>query len=169
MENTLRNPQFALEPAELLHFFLSHLNRIYCAKSELIEKLPLLEERAFFLDLRHAVRETIDAVCMQIIRMKEIYIKLDAVYQSESCIGLTGILDEAFQSVGGPNDSAALGDLSILFYMQNIESIEMSSFKVLMRVADGLQQPAVAQLLAECFDEAQEDKALFRAITDNYL
>jgi ferritin-like metal-binding protein YciE len=53
--------------------------------------------------------------------------------------------------------------------MQNIESIETASFKVMMRVAERLERPDVAQLLRECYDEAREDKALFLAITENYL
>ena len=101
--------------------------------------------------------------------MRQIYIQLDAFYQEESCVGLAGILDEAFQSIGKPGDSPALRDLSILFYMQNIESIEAASFNMLMRVADRLQRPDIEQLLRECFDEAKDDKALFRQITQNYL
>jgi len=101
--------------------------------------------------------------------MKEIYILLDAWYQPESCIGLIGILDEAFQSIGNPSESHSLRDLSILFYMQNIESIESASFKVMIHVADKLAQPEVVQLLLECYDEAREDKILLKQITENYL
>ena len=50
-------------------------------------------------------------------------IRLDAFYTPESCIGLLGFLDEAFQSIGPPLDSPPLRDLSILFYRHNIESI----------------------------------------------
>lgn len=164
-----RNPSKELSRAELETFFISHLNRIYCAKSQLVDKLPLLNSRANFLDLRQAIEETIEDVRQQIGRMKEIYIMLDSFYQPESCVGLTGILDEAFQSIGIPGESAALRDLSILFYMLNIESIETASFKTLLQVADRLEQPGIAQLLAECYDESQEDKKLFRQITENYL
>lgn len=164
-----RNPAKELSRAELETFFISHLNRIYCAKSQLVDKLPLLNSRANFMDLRQAIDETIEDVRQQIGRMKEIYIMLDSFYQPESCVGLTGILDEAFQSVGKPGGSAALRDLSIIFYMLNIESIETASFKTLLKVADRLEQAGIAQLLAECYDEAQEDKKLFRQITENYL
>jgi len=164
-----RNPANDLSSIELRRFFISHLNRIYCAKNQLVDKLPLLGARAHFLDLRQAVDETIDAVRLQIQRMNRIYILMDDLYRVESCVGLTGILDEAFQSVGVPGDSPALRDLSILFYMQNIESIESASFHVLLRVVARLQRPDIMQLLRECYDEAREDKALFKAITKNYL
>lgn len=169
MENHPRNPAIELSPAELRQFFIGHLNRIYCAKSQLVDKLPELSGRSYFRDLQQAIQETIAVLHLQIARLKEIYIAVDAFYQPESCIGLVGILDEAFQSIGVPGESPALRDLSILFYMQNIESIETASFKIMMRVADRLAQPGVAQLLAECYDEAMEEKVLFREITENYL
>lgn len=169
MERETRKPSKELSQLELRHFFISHLNRIYCAKSQLTDKLPELARRSHFLDLQQAIEETVEAVKNQIVRMKAIYIKLDAFYHPESCVGLVGVLDEAFQSIGSPDDSPELRDLSVLFYMQNIESIESASFKTMMFVADKLDEPEIAQLLLECYDEAREDKILFKEITQNYL
>jgi ferritin-like metal-binding protein YciE len=169
MNSQPRNPSHELSEAELKVFFISHLNRIDCAKNQLVDKLPLLIKRAHFLDLRQGIEETIEAVQLQIGRMKQMYILLNAFYQPESCVGLIGILDEAFQSIGKPGDNPALRDLSVLFYMQNIENIETASFKSLLRVSERLRQPDIVQLLRECYDEAQEDKILFGQITENYL
>lgn len=169
MTTIVRNPSKELNTQELRHFFISHLNRIYCAKSQLLDKLPELEKRAQFLDLQQAIGETIEVVGLQINRMKDIYILMDDFYRPESCVGLIGILDEAFQSVGAPNESPSLSDLSLLFYMQNIESIEMTSFKMMMLVAEKMQKADIVQLLRECFDEAKDDKILLREITGNYL
>lgn len=169
MENQPRHPKAALNPAELKYFFLSHLHRIYCAKSQLIEKLPLLQDDSNFLDLKQAIGETIEAVQQQILRMKDIYILLDAWYKPESCVGLVGILDEGFQSVGILEEGPALRDMSVLFYMYNIESIETASFKTMLFVAGKMGQPDVMQLMQECYDDAREEKILFRQITENYL
>lgn len=169
MDTEKRLPLFKLSKKDLEHFFISHLNRIYCAKSQLVEKLPELGKRSTFLDLRQAIDETVELVENQIRRMREIYIALDAMYTPKSCVGLVGLLDEAFQSIGDPRDSAALRDLSVLFYMQNIESIEMASFKTMMLVADQFADAEITQLLRECYDEAKEDKLLLLEITKNYL
>lgn len=169
MGNPPRIPLHDLSQAELRHFFISHLNRIYCAKNELAEKLPFLGQRSYFRDLEQAIGETVEVVQLQMERIRLIYIALDAFYEPESCVGLIGILDEAFQSIGSPDDSPALRDLSILFYMQNIESIEIASFKTMMHVAGGLQQRHIEQLLLECFDEAQEENVLFRQIAEKYF
>ena len=169
MADQPRNPTNDLSSDELRHFFISHLNRIYCAKSQLAEKLPELAKRTFFLDLQQAIEETVEIVENQLARIKEIYIRFDAFYHPESCSGLVGILDEAFQSIGSPGESPGLRDLSVLFYMQNIESIEIASFKMMLLVSDQLEEKAITQLLRECYDEAIEDKVLFNAITANYL
>jgi len=169
MDTSLRIPIKSLNTDEFRTFFLSHLNRIYCAKSELVDKLPLLGKNSYFLDLKQAIDETIETVNLQIARMREIYRALDATYHPESCVGVIGILDEAFQSIGSPKDSPALRDLSILFYMQNIESIETASFDMLTRVAGRFEQDGIAQLLLECYDDAREEKVLFRQISNNYF
>lgn len=167
--NVPRTPEKELGQDDLMKFFISHLNRIYCAKNQLVDNLPQLKSHAHFLDLRHAIDETVEVVQNQIRRMREIFILLDTFYTHESCTGLIGLLDEAFQSIGPQSDKPALRDLSILFYMQNIESIETASFKVMMLVANKMENPEVVQLLRECYDEANEDRILFKQIIDKYV
>jgi ferritin-like metal-binding protein YciE len=158
-----------LDQAELRRFFISHLNRIYCAKNQLADKLPIIAGNTHSPELRLAVSQATDCVRVQIGRLEEIYARLHASYMPESCIGLLGFLDEAFQSIGPPLDRPSLRDLSILFYMQNIESIEMASFDVMTRVADKLNEFQVARLLRECHDDARQDKALFNSIAGQYI
>jgi ferritin-like metal-binding protein YciE len=169
VETEPRRPLKELSRQELRQFFISHLNRIFCAKSQLADKLPELAGRSHFLDLRQAIGETVEIVADQIARIKQMYIALDAFYRPEGCAGLAGILDEAFQSIGVPGESPALRDLSILFYLQNMESIEMASFKMMIYVAAKLEEPGVEQMLLECFDEAKDDNVLLKEITANYL
>jgi ferritin-like metal-binding protein YciE len=166
--NEPRLPRTDISREDLLSFFLSHLNRVYCAKNQLVEKLPQLAKQARFLDLRQAIEETVEIVTDQIKRMREIFILLDSFYTYESCTGLIGMLDEAFQSIGSRAAKPELRDLSILFYMQNIESVEIASFDVLLRIANKLNEPEVAQKVRECYDEAKEDKMLFKQIAANY-
>ena len=169
MDTETRLPLSELNQEDLLAFFVSHLNRIYCAKSQLVEKLPELSKQAHFLDLKQAIDETVDIVRGQIQRMRQMYILLDSIYHSESCNGLIGLLDEAFQYIGTNGNKPGLRDLSILFYMQNIESIEMASFYMLMVVTEKLGEPEVTQLLQECYDEAREDRILLKQIANYYI
>jgi ferritin-like metal-binding protein YciE len=79
------------------------------------------------------------------------------------------LLDEAFQSISPLSGRPALRDLSILFYMQHIESIEMASFKIMLLIAGRLEHQEVSQLLLECYDESKEDRVLFKQLTAMYV
>ena len=164
-----RLPETGPSQQELLDFFTEHVARVYCAKSQLADKLPLLARQAGFLDLQQAIEETVEEIHAQLQRLREIFILLDTYYQPASCAGLVGILDEAFQSIGPQLLNKKLRDLSIIFYMQNIESIEVASFKILQIAARALERPDVVQLLRECYDEAREDTVLYKQLMSGYI
>jgi ferritin-like metal-binding protein YciE len=158
-----------MKDTDLHDFFISHLNRIFCAKNQLVERLPELRRKVEFRDLELAIGETIEVVELQIARMKQIYILLDSFNRYEDCSGLAGLLDETFQAIREHSDNGAFRDLSILFYLQIIEGVEMTSFGILMHVADKLGRPDVEQLLLECYDEAKDDRVLLTQISAHLI
>jgi len=153
----------------VLVYFTDHLNRICCAKTHLVNRLPEAAEAAHFTDVRHAVLETRDDVKKQIARMNEIFALLGAKQSDENCYSMTALLDEALLAIHHHADDAALRDMAILFYMQNIESIEQASFQVLQMAAVKLHDPQISQLLKENYDESKEDRALLLLLTSKYL
>jgi ferritin-like metal-binding protein YciE len=62
-----------------------------------------------------------------------------------------------------------LRDMSILFYLQNIESMEMASFQVLRIAAVKLKNKQIKQLLTENVDEAKESRTLLLLISAKYI
>jgi ferritin-like metal-binding protein YciE len=62
-----------------------------------------------------------------------------------------------------------LRDMSILFYLQNIESIEMASFQVLRIAAFKIKKPQIKQLLKENYNEAKETKTLLMLVSTKYV
>jgi len=158
-----------LNPEKTNRFFIDHLNRIYCAKSHLQDRLPEMRTSAYFTDLVHAITETLVDVEQQISRMNEIYLLLGIKPGFESCAGILGLIEDAFSAIHQGGDDPQTRDLSILFYLQNIESIEMASFKMLKLAAPQLERKKIKQLLKENFDEASDDLALLRLITFRYF
>lgn len=150
-------------------FFISHLNRIYCAKEHLIKMLPELGYLATFADLKQAIQETTEDVEKQLARMELIYELLDSGPSDESCNGLKGLIDDAFTAIQQQNTYMELRDLSILFYLQNIESVEMASFQVLRIAATKFRNPQIRQLLKENFEEAKADRTLLLLISAKYI
>jgi ferritin-like metal-binding protein YciE len=153
----------------LLAYFTDHLNRICCAKTHLVKRLPEASGLASFRDIRNAVDETREDVVKQIERMNEIFQLLGAEQSDEPCYGMITLLDEALQAIHHHADDAALRDMAILFYLQNIESIEQASFQVLQMAAVRLHDKRISQLLKENHDESKEDRALLLLLTSKYL
>jgi ferritin-like metal-binding protein YciE len=158
-----------LGPDRLQKFFINNLDRIYCAKKHMVDRFPEIAEQAYFSDLSHAITETVDDVKKQIVRMDEIYKRLGAENSITGCTGLAAMIEEAFVAINGHKDDTALRDMAILFYMQNMESIEVASFQVLQMMAVKLKDPEIQQLLKENFDEAKEDRVLLLMITAKYI
>ncbi|TCC92395.1 DUF892 family protein [Pedobacter frigiditerrae] len=154
---------------KLKTFFIGHLDKIYCAKIHLITRLPQLLEQAHFADLKSAILETINHVENEISRMEMIYTILDSTYSDCNAKGLTGLVEDAFSAIQQQGKDRELRDLSILFYLQNIESVEMASFQILQMAAVKIKNKQIANLLKENYEEAKADRTLFLLIASKYI
>jgi ferritin-like metal-binding protein YciE len=150
-------------------FFINHLDKIYAAKSHLVSRLPLIANEVHFSDLRYAINETVDDVEKQMARMELIYTLLDAETNKGNSSGLVGLVDDAFEDIKLHRSEHELRDLSIAFYMHNIESMEMASFQILQMAAVKLKNKQVKQLLKENYDEAKADRSLVLLIASKYV
>ncbi|WP_316739201.1 DUF892 family protein [Pedobacter aquatilis] len=158
-----------LGSVRLKKFFLKHLDRIYGAKEHLVKKLPELLKEAEFNELRKAIENTVYNVEKQIARMQLIYTLLDSNPNHGSIHGVSGLIDDAFEAINEQIGDAELQDLSIIFYLQNIESIEMSSFQILQMAAIKLHNPHINKLLKDNYDEARSDRTLLLLISSKYI
>ncbi len=150
-------------------FFVDHLNRIYCAKSHLAERLPEIYEEAGFADLKNAIKETIQIIETQIARMDEIFELLNLQYSFENCSALITFLEKTFSDLQRQFSDHELRDLLIVTYLYQQESVEMASFRILQIAAAGITEPKVKELLKKNYEDAQSDRALLMALTDKYI
>jgi len=150
-------------------FFIKHLDRIYGAKLHLVSKLPKLVSEVEFSELKKAIEETVEDVEKQIARMEVIYSLLDSEVSKGSIHGLTGLVEDAFEAIEEQKGEPELRDLSIIFYLQNIESVEMASFQILQMAAVKLKNKHINQLLKENYDEAKADRTLLLLISSKYI
>lgn len=163
------NDKINVGPEKLRTYFIRNLDKIYAAKSHLIKHLPEIADEAHFSDLRLAILETMDDVERQLARMDIIYAMLDANREHGTYSGLAGLVDDAFEDIKLNGKEPELRDLSIAFYMQNIESIEMASFQVLEMAAVKMKNKQIKQLIRENYDEAKADRTLLLLITAKYV
>jgi len=131
--------------------------------------LPVIADEAHFSDLKQAIIDTADDVEKQMARMEVIYELLDAPINKGNHGGLEGLVNDAFASIQKHKTEHALRDLSIAFYLHNIESMEMASFQILQMAAVKLKNNQIKQLLKENFEEAKADRTLVLLIASKYV
>lgn len=168
METTVNEADTLLSRERLQHFFIEHLDHIYCGKIRMIDHFRKIAGLAHTRDLILAIRETADDIENQINRMREIFVMLNAPYNQSACVGMAAMLDEAMMAVNEAGDDM-LRDMAILFYLQNIEGIEAASFQVMQLASRSIGIPEIEQLIRENFDEAREDRALLIEIVKRYI
>jgi len=154
---------------KLKTFFIEHLNSIYSAKSHLIDNLPSLGQTVDDKDLVMGIQETTENVKKQIARMEIVYALLDSPVPDRKTRGLKGLIDEAFLAIAKQGADTLLRDLSILFYLQNIENVEVASFQLLQMAAVKLENRQVGMLLKENFEEAKKNRTLLLLISAKYI
>ena len=168
-DNHPGNEHISFDEEKLKIFFIEHLDKIYCAKLHLITRLPKLLEQAYYSDLKSAIVETVDHVEQEISRMEMMYTILEANYSDCDSKGLNGLIEDAYIAIQKQGPDRELRDLSILFYLQNIESVEMASFQILQIAAVKLKNKQIASLLKENYEEAKADRTLFLLISSKYI
>lgn len=150
-------------------FFIEHLDKIYCAKQHLISRLPQLVEQAAFADLKEGIINTIENVKTEITRMDMIYELMDISYSDCATKGLAGFIEDAFIAIEKQGPDVELRDLSSLFYLQNIESVEMASFQILQMTAVKLKNKQIGKLLKENYEQAKSNRTLLLLIASKYI
>ena len=150
------------------HFFVEHLNRVYCAKSHLAERLPEIYEGADFSDLKYAIKETILSTEKHLARIDQIFELMDLRYSFEKCQPMIIFLENGFADLQLHTDELQIRDLMIVSYLYQIDSIEMASAQILQFVANGITNQQIKQLLKDNFTEAKAESALLLLLIEKY-
>lgn len=149
--------------------FIHQLNRVNCTKGYLIRNLPILEKIASFKNMKLAIQEDLDDVKKQQLRIDEMYALLNSKASDEGCDVIKSVIEEAFNLGNNSGKSTIVNDMDIILYMQLIENIELTSFRMLKQIAHFMKNAQITQMLIECCDENSDNDKLFTLITEEYL
>lgn len=162
------NPQFT-DPTVLRLHFVHHLNRVYFGKTYLQTHLPKLITQSSLKKLQFAIQEVVEDVNKQVSRIEEIYRIIDAEPTNENCVPIIAVFKDAFEPQDYETDNLLLNDVDIILYLQLLEHINMTSYRMLKILARSLNYQEVEQLLIESFDESSDNDILFVLIADEYV
>ena len=154
---------------DLKQLLIHQLNRVNCTKGYLARNLPKLQEIASFNTMKLAIREDLEDVQKQQSRIDEIYGLLQAEPSDEGCEVIKSVIDEAYNLNNNSGKSTIINDMDVILYMQLIENIELTSFRMLKMIAGYMGNTQIIQMLTECFDENVDNDRLFTLISAEYL
>jgi|SRR6185312_12896821 len=164
---SLQPSEVQIDNSLLKKTFLEHLNYIYTGKHNLLKFFLEIKEIAKLNVLKMAIQEGIDDTKSQITQMDEMYASIKETSSKTRTLGLTAISLEAYLAVIKSGKTPLERDVFILFYLQQIEGIEMTYFKVLKNLAKALGYKY--KYLDKPLDAAAENKILFETIYEEYI
>ncbi|GAC1308507.1 MAG: hypothetical protein NVSMB24_22300 [Mucilaginibacter sp.] len=147
--------------------FLEHLNYIYLGKHHLLNFFKEVKDIAKLNVLKMALQEGIDDTEDQIMQMDEIYTAIKEKPSKTNTLGLKAMTLEAYLTVIKSGKTPLERDVFILFYLQQIEGIEIIYFKVLRNLAKAVGYNH--KFLDQPIDLAVENKILFETIYQEYI
>jgi ferritin-like metal-binding protein YciE len=156
-----------IDDEHLKSMFLEHLNGIYFGKKHLLDFFAEVMSMASLNHLKLAINECIDDTAKQIESMDEIYTSIGKKPSKTSILGVKGMTLEAYLTVIKTGKTPIERDVFILFYLQIIEGIEITYFKVLKNLAKAIGHNH--SFLDEPFDLAVDNRLMFETIYKEYI
>lgn len=165
--NNLSPQDVKLEDAHLKKIFLEHLNSIYCGKQHLLVFFDEIKGLATLQVLKNAIQECKDDAQDQLLHMDGIFNAINEDQSKISVLGMKAMTLEAYVSAIKAGKTAIERDVFIVFYLQLIEGIEVTYFKVLKNLAKAIGYSNT--FLDKPFNQAVEDKVMFESIYKAYI
>ena len=170
----MNNPLSALQPKDvqmddllLKKTFLEHLNYIYYGKKHLLSFFKEVKGIATLTVLKQAIQEAIDDAESQMKQMDAIYTSIAESPSKTTTLSLKALTLEAYLTAIKAGKTALEKDVFILFYMQQVEGVEITYYKVLKNLAKAIGYNH--SYLDHTFDIAVENKILFETIYEEYI
>jgi ferritin-like metal-binding protein YciE len=166
-DKNLSPQEVKFEDAHLKKIFLEHLNSIYCGKEHLIHFFEEIKTLATLHYLKDAIQECSDDARSQIQHMDGIFNAIGEDQSKISVLGMKGMTLEAYITAIRSGKTAMERDVFIVFYLQLVEGIEVTYFKVLKNLAKAIGYSNT--FLDKPFNQAVEDKLMFESIYKEYI
>jgi len=170
----MSTPLSAMQPKDvqiddklLKRTFLEHLNYIYYGKHHLLDFFREARDLAKLDVLKMAIKECIDDTDNQITHLEDLYTAIKEEPSKTSTLSIKATTLEAYMATIKAGKTALEKDVYILFYLQQIEGIEVTYFKVLKNLAKAIGYDN--DFLEQPFDTAVENRILFEAIYKEYI
>lgn len=170
MSNSLASLQpkdVVMDDLLLKKIFLEHLNYIYYGKQHLINFFAEIKSLATLNVLKLAVQEVSDDTGNQLHQLENIFNSIGEKPSKTNTLGIKAMTLEAYLAAIKAGKTPLERDVFILFYIQQIEGIEITYYKVLKNLAKAIGYSNT--FLDQPFDLAVENNIMFESIYKEYI
>jgi ferritin-like metal-binding protein YciE len=164
---SLQPKDVQLDDELLKKTFLEHLNYIYFGKQQLISFFAEVEQIATLNVLKQAISECSEDANNQLQQLEEIYAAIKETASKTNTLSIKATMLEGYLAAIRKGRNRLERDVFILFYLQQIEGIEITYYKVLKNLAKAIGYSN--SFLDQPFDLAVENRILFEAIYKEYI
>lgn len=112
---------------EFNKIFLHELSDLYSAEEQIVEELPNMIKAASNEELKEVLKSHLQASKMQIKRLEQIFLLLDAKPSKKVCMGIKGILKEGSNFISEFSKSNSR-DAALISAAQKVEHYEIASY-----------------------------------------
>lgn len=136
----------------LRDLYINELRDLYSAENQLLDALPKMANAANSIHLQEIFREHLEETKGQLVRLKQIFVRLDKKPSGEKCVAMHGLIKEAEDYVNASGNKDVC-DAGMIGAAQRIEHYEIAGYGTARTLAMHLQEVSDAVLLQETLDE----------------
>ncbi len=161
--------QPVLDRQSITDLFIRYVSDVYQAKQHLIAYLPWMVTRASTSKLRIALLNTSSEIRAELLRLEFICKILNCTIEDRDSPSRTQLNSEGMLRVQLMELDAKQADFALIAHMVFLESMEATSFQLLIRLARALRNKTVVDLLDANLVQAKINRDMLDDLVNSYL
>ena len=159
-----------LDPSDgLVKLLTDGIKDIYWAENHLVKSLPKMAKATSLKKLQQAILDHLHQTKTHVERLEQVFEILGKAPQACKCDAMEGLTKEGEGVIETTDTDTPARDLGIIMASQKVEHYEMSAYRGLIKLADGLGYKEIAGILNETLIEEEDSDALLADIAANEI
>ena len=153
---------------QLEKFFHDSLKDIYWAEKALTKALPKMQKAATTEELKNAIEEHLTQTEEHVERLEQVFELMGKKAQAKKCDAMEGLIKEGQSVIEETEEGSMTRDAGIIMSAQKVEHYEIATYGTLVQLANTMDMPDAAEILAETLEEEkQTDEGLTEIAESN--
>jgi ferritin-like metal-binding protein YciE len=135
--------------------FIADLNRLYCLKSHLTERIVDLEGHLSFSRMSYAIKELIKQTDAELENLDAVFLLLGEENSFEACSELINYLEGIYTDLTDAIETPALAHVLFYEYLSQVKAIEKTCMASMCRISMTIDNPELKSVLRKELDRPE--------------